>query len=203
MRATTSPPAPARQARAVATRARLLDATIASLVRVGYAGTSTNEVCRRARVARGTQLHHFPSKHALVAAAIEHLFARRLEEFREHVGAIAPGRSRIDAAIAVMLEIYTGPTLAAWLELVVAARTDAQLRSCVAEVEQRFFALATASFRELLGPGLTPGRARATTRIVLAAFDGLALHHMVQRDRHALDAAAAILRTLLHEEATT
>ena len=54
-------------------RARLLEATVDCLVERGFAGTSTTLVSERAGVSRGAQLHHFPTKNALVVAAVEHL----------------------------------------------------------------------------------------------------------------------------------
>src|SRR6185369_6387055 len=67
--------------RSATTRARLLDATIACLHDLGYAGTSTPEIARRAGLSRGAQLHHFPTKAELVTSAVEHLFLRRRDEF--------------------------------------------------------------------------------------------------------------------------
>ena len=57
-----------REEKAAATRRRFLDATFNCLVEVGYHGTSTVAVCERAELARGTMLHHFPNKQALVLA---------------------------------------------------------------------------------------------------------------------------------------
>lgn len=171
-------PAPVQQ-RAIATRTRLLEAAIDVLVRRGYAGTSTVEVCRRAKASRGAHLHHFPTKAELLAAAIEHLFARRLAEFREQVLPLGERRRRVPAALAAMWTIYSGPTLAAWMELVVASRTDADLRRHIAGVDARFLAHARAAMVELfLGDGLPATRAAALTRLLLSVFDGLALHHL-------------------------
>ncbi len=58
-----------RQSRAEITRDRLLSATLESLHERGYSGTSTQEVCRRAGVSRGTLLHHFPTRIDLLCAA--------------------------------------------------------------------------------------------------------------------------------------
>ena len=72
-----SAPAPARQQdRSRATQRRLLDATVDCLVEVGWAGTTTTLVAERAGVSRGAQLHHYPTKAALVVAAVEHLVER-------------------------------------------------------------------------------------------------------------------------------
>jgi tetracycline repressor-like protein len=62
--------APVRQQdRSRATQRRLLDATVDCLVEVGWAGTTTTLVSERAGVSRGAQLHHYPTKDALVLGA--------------------------------------------------------------------------------------------------------------------------------------
>ena len=189
------------QARSLATQARLLDATIACVVEHGYAGASTPLICKRAKVSRGAQLHHYPTKAELVAAAVERLFHKRHDEFRRRLAQLpAEGAARIDAALDALWEIYSGKTLAAWMELVVAARTDKALREHVAAVEQRFFADAQATFAALFGDvGLPHASAAAATRIVLSCFDGLALHHVVQPGDPALPEVLAALKALLGE----
>src|SRR5215470_16496508 len=97
---TTAAPARRRtQAeRSAATQARLLDAALQCLVELGYAGTTTTVVAERAGVSRGAQLHHFPTRAALVAAAVEQRYAAVLElftaaradrELRDHLRPIA------------------------------------------------------------------------------------------------------------------
>lgn len=190
--------APPRQSRAIATRARLLEAAIDSLVRHGYAGTSTVEVCRRAGASRGAHLHHFPTKAELVAAAVEHLVERRLAEFRKRVRSTMDGRRRLETALATMWTIYAGPTLGAWMELVVAARTDDELRRHMAGVDDRFFGHAHLAFRELVGrDDLDPERSAALARLILSVFDGLALHHVLTRDRKRVEPVLAELQAML------
>ena len=57
--------------RSAATRVRLLDATIDCLIELGWSGTSTTEVVRRAGVSRGAQVHHYPTKEDLVYDQME------------------------------------------------------------------------------------------------------------------------------------
>ena len=63
--------------RSATTRQALLDATIRCLVEEGYANTTTARVAELAGVSRGAHLHHFQTRSSLVAAAVEHLRARR------------------------------------------------------------------------------------------------------------------------------
>jgi len=121
------PPRRTQAERRERTRAALLDATVSSLVDLGFSGTTTTEVAHRAGVSLGALLHHFPSKADLLAAAVGHVLERRQAEFREAMTGVAPGVDRIDAAIDLLWSSFSGPTFTAWLELWVASRTDAEL----------------------------------------------------------------------------
>src|SRR5262245_49365185 len=63
-----------QQERRDSTRRLLLEATVSCLVDLGYGSTTTLEVERRAGVSRGARIHHFPTKAALLASAVDHLY---------------------------------------------------------------------------------------------------------------------------------
>src|SRR5271154_3339903 len=117
--------------RSEAMRSRLLEATIDCLYEVGYSRTTTIEVAARAGVSRGAQLHHFPTKKRLVTIAVRHLLAKRVEEFREAFATLPEGADRYTAVIDILWEKTSNRAFYAWLELVVAARTDPSLRKTV------------------------------------------------------------------------
>lgn len=171
--------------RTAATCDRLLDATIAVLVERGYRGASTPEICRRAGVSRGAQLHHFPTKAVLVSAAVEHLLAQRLAEIEARLER-GPGVLDLEDAASFLWRVYTGATFYAWLEIVVAARTDAQLRKIVSALDARFIARAEQLCQQFLLPYVeSRAEVAATTRLVLAIFDGLATHRILVDDEKA------------------
>ncbi len=177
--------------RTAATTERLLDATLAALIDAGYRGASTPEICRRAGVSRGAQLHHFRTKQELVAAAVEHLFTKRVADLERRIGACPTVIDLADAA-SFLWSVYTGDTYYAWLELVVASRTDAELRALVAAVDARLVARAERLCHAVLLPHVDDAREiAATTRLVLAIFDGLGTHQILLRDD---EAARAVLR---------
>ena len=65
------------------TRSALVSSAIELFTKRGYAGTSLDEVARRARVTKGALYHHFSGKQALFEAAFEKVESRvfgRLEE---------------------------------------------------------------------------------------------------------------------------
>lgn len=122
--------------RSSATREALLDATIASLVEDGYANTTTSRVAERAGVSRGAHLHHFQTRQALVAAAIEQLARRRSEEQLAAVDSLPTGRERVAAGLDLIWSAYANPLFQAAIDLWTSARTDPELRDHLAGVER-------------------------------------------------------------------
>jgi AcrR family transcriptional regulator len=169
-----------QQERSAAMRVRLLDAAVDCLYELGYSGTTTIEVAARAGVSRGAQLHHFPTKERLVTDAVRHVLAKRLEEFREAFRSLPDGADKPGAAVDMLWEKLSGRVFYAWLELLVAARTDAVLREAVAEIAGQFLDQVQATAREffsakdgsLISLDVAP-------LIGFAAMQGLALDRIV------------------------
>lgn len=138
----TTPRTPATTARrsqaerSSTTRQALLDATIASLVEDGYANTTTSRVAERAGVSRGAHLHHFQTRQALVAAAIEHLSRLRTDELLEAADALPAGRERVAEGLDLLWSNYASPKFQAALDLWASARTDPELRAHLTDVER-------------------------------------------------------------------
>ena len=127
--------------RSAATRRALLDATVDCLVEDGYAGTTGPAIARRAGLSRGAQLHHFGTRDQLVVAAVEHLGQLRLAEVRtslEELQANDRGAANTgEVALELLAAALSGPLYAATLELWVAARSNASLRSELVPAERR------------------------------------------------------------------
>lgn len=124
-----------QQERTAATRARVLDATMASLVADGYAATTISRVQDRAGVARGTLLHHFPTRAVLLASVVEDVAARRLRVLEDRPRTTGGW----DAAVDLVWGDLQSPVFLAVLELWVAARTDDDLRDALVPVERIVF----------------------------------------------------------------
>ena len=124
--------------RSATTRQALLDATIRCLVEEGYANTTTSRVAELAGVSRGAHLHHFQTRSALVAAAVEHLRLRRAEELMAAADALPSGPERVTQALDLLWRSYTSPLFQGALDLWSAGRTDAELRSHLVKIEREF-----------------------------------------------------------------
>lgn len=157
-----------------AMRLRLMEATVDCLVELGWSGTTTTVVSRRAGVSRGAQLHHFPSKQDLVVAAVEHLTDRRRDEMRR-TAADLPADGRTRGVLEILAAQFVSPVFFAALELWVAARTDAGLRESVGPLERRIGRETHAYAVELLGVDEARGDNRALVQATLDLVRGLGL----------------------------
>lgn len=189
--------------RTAAMRLRLMEATVDALVELGWAGTTTTVVSRRAGVSRGAQLHHFPSKQDLVVAAVEHLTNRRRDEMRR-AAADLPVTGRTRAALDILGAQFTSAVFFAALELWVAARTDPTLREAVAPLERRIGRETHAYAVELLDVDETAGDNRRLIQATLDLLRGLGLANSLSDDARrraaVLDSWASVLDSALERK---
>ena len=166
------------------TRMKLLDATIESLIDIGYPRTTTVEVGERAGLSRGAQLHHFPSKADLLVAAIEHLADERSKEFEEELDArLEQGDEPIDAMVEMLWATFTGPLYWAVIELMVAARTDPELLEKLETFERSLGGRIYGAFKELTGR--SDREARIAVEMTLYFMRGLAMERIFrENDAH-------------------
>ncbi|MFT4187817.1 MAG: TetR/AcrR family transcriptional regulator [Aeromicrobium sp.] len=155
-------------------RQRLMEATVDCLVELGWTGTTTTVVSRRAGVSRGAQLHHFPTKQDLVLAAVEFLTEQRLFAMSPSEVEL-PEQGRTRAAVELIAQQYVSRIFFAALELWVAARTDEALREAVVPLERRFGREAHRYVVEVLGVDESRGRNRQLVQATLDLARGLGL----------------------------
>lgn len=135
--------------RRTATRARIVEAAFACLLEGGYAATTVGAVQQRAGVARGTLLHHFPTRAELLAAVVDEVAARRLQVLAEPTPP-EPGQEW-DAVVDLVWRDLQDPAFLAALELWVAARTDPALRAALEPVQARLFGAVHRAVTGLVG----------------------------------------------------
>ena len=164
--------------RRATTRAALLDATVSCLADLGYGGTTTTEIVKRAGVSRGAQVHHFPTKDVLVISAVEHLFDRRLEEYAKAFALVPDGQRDAATAIDLLWPMFDGPSFIAWLELVVAGRTNPALHAELQAVTARFDQHVAELFMDLFPGAPAEPLTDTIVRFAFTVLDGLALQRM-------------------------
>jgi AcrR family transcriptional regulator len=172
-----------QEERTRAMRQRLLEATLQCLVERGWSGTSTTLVSERAGVSRGAQLHHFPTKNALVIAAVEHIATVRRDELGEAAAALPRGERRTREVLELLGEHFTADVFAAALELWVAARTDPQLLAALEPLERQTGRETHRLTVEMLDVDESRPGARELVQATLDLIRGLGLANTISDDR--------------------
>jgi AcrR family transcriptional regulator len=163
------------------TRVGILDAAIDCLATHGYAHTTTQLIAETARISRGAMLHHYPTKGALIAAIIAYCFYRRMQMLTDGVLKLSETeRVQQFAGLELVWDTYFTPEHRAYLELNIAARTDAEVRAIFVPQARRFSrywrAAGVGLFPEWAGD---PERLSDASDLVEAVLEGLALNHEV------------------------
>ena len=185
--------------RSAATKSQLLEAAIDCLVAHGYAGTTTTRVAQRAGVSRGAQLHHYPTRAELVAAAVEHLFASLTAEYQRAFERVDTQAS-LGSAIELLWSMFDRPSFYAVIELHTAARTDAELRDCLEPISSRHTENVVRLAKHYF-PALATEAARFETMLTLVTN---AMHGMiVERLVHGVDHDAERAQLAFIEQAAT
>jgi AcrR family transcriptional regulator len=167
--------------RRAATRERLLDATVRCLETLGYARTTTTEVCRLAGVSQGALFKHFASKAALMSGAAGHLFAELVADYRRRFARLPEGDTRFAASIDLLWSLFETTRMHAAFELYVAARTDPELARSLKPVATEHHANLHALARDLFPEVGRLSRFDALVDLIIAAFQGAALGNLVAR----------------------
>lgn len=166
-----------QQARAVATRARLVEAAAALLVEEGLKGTTTAAVAARAQVSQGALFKHFPTKLDLLAASVQAALASLVEAFRGELPKRMPADldARLRVGVAALWRVFKRPAMQGLFEVYLSARTDRELGRAIEPLLAAHRASIHAEARALLPelvdhPGLTSG-----VDAVVWAMQGVAL----------------------------
>jgi AcrR family transcriptional regulator len=186
-----------QEERSAAMRERLLDATIDCLVEYGYSGTTTTRVAERAGVTRGAQVHHFPTKTDLVTAAVRHLATRRAQLAFAQMDRLSASADPVGDTLDLLWEIHQGPIFAASMELLLAARTDPELREQVSEVEPEIGAMVIEFGKRLFGEQADTTQFRHYSYTAMDTVRGLLISNWAYPDDEQLDARWQRAKTCL------
>jgi AcrR family transcriptional regulator len=138
-----------RNLKSAQTRARLVDATIRCIVKLGYANTITSKIAAEAGMSRGAMLHHFEFGSVLIKATIVELHERRIRAFRRASKTVSHDPPTMVREYWSQLQ---KPAFIAFHELALAARTSKDLARILHPLEidyrERFMKEAVELFPE-------------------------------------------------------
>jgi AcrR family transcriptional regulator len=118
-----------QQRKSSQTRVAILDAAIECLAHHGYASITMQSIAQAANISRGAMLHHYATKLELIASVIDYTFYKRMEIFIRSVSSLSDEERVEDVAgVERYWESLLTKEFAAYIELLVASRTDRELR---------------------------------------------------------------------------
>lgn len=165
---------------------------------LGYAGTTTTEVCRRAGVSQGALFKHFATKGDLLATTAEGLFRTLIDAYREAMPRLE-GPDRAAAAVDLLWSVFAEPRLLAAIELHAAARTDRDLARRLAPVAERHGQNLLDLAHELFPEAATRPDFAALVSVVVQAMQGATLGSLAARDRRAYAPMLDLLTRLVRQ----
>ena len=189
-----------QQERREETIARLLDASIDTIVELGYARTSAKVITQRAQVSDGALFRHFPTMGDFMAATAQEA-GRRLIELGVRKAAEIPARKpSLEEALTILRDLTASPNNTVIQELAVAARTDVKLRETLRDVMTAYFAKIHETVRPSLPEELDAAGDEnflAMLGLVLSAFNGATLFQHVLNQPGFDEAQIPLLVSLL------
>ncbi|TDU31922.1 TetR family transcriptional regulator [Panacagrimonas perspica] len=164
-------------------RGRVLEAAATVLRRKGYAGLRTDEVARVAKVSRGAQQYHFPTKDSLVLATAEYLLRDGLGRGEARAQAARSGGDVVEAIIQDCMDFFLGPDFATILDLVLAGSKDRGLRDQIyAYTRGSRLGVEAAWLEVLCEQGIPRAKAEKILWLTISIVRGFSVRALWQRD---------------------
>ena len=169
-----------QQERREETVARLLDASIAAIVEVGYARASAAVITKRAGLSGGALFRHFDTMGDFMAATAREVMRRQLDLFGKKIAEIPAAQPPLEGVLHAMRDVTRNDTNVVMYELLIAARTDEKLRDTLQEVLKEYSSRIFDTANTLPMADQYPDGAVADLAALLTnSFDGAAIVHHV------------------------
>jgi AcrR family transcriptional regulator len=173
-----------QEQRSAETKLRLLTATLECLIEDGYVNTTMSDVAVRAGVSRGAQTHHFPSKLELMVAAADHLFSEFAGEVAVIARAARDGEITLEQLIDELWQrFFCGRFMYASLELIVASRSDPELRDGLVPLIRKLHTSLDETWLTFFrGRDVSKGRPDVFLNLTLCLFRGMVVQTVLRDD---------------------
>ena len=187
-----------RQAeKSAATRLAILKSAVQCFWELGYSSTSTNIIADQAGISRGAMVHHFPKKRDLLEAIVEYIMEARIESFTSQIRKLKDTPDKEERALDIYWEHLNTRLFTAYHELVVAARTDADLKAVMKKatrkLEDEWFEHVSEVFPEWDKRGVLFQLAMDLTQF---AMEGMALNRLAHDAKARQERVRAVISAI-------
>ena len=184
--------------RSEATKRRVLEAAARLIVRKGYAELRVADIAAEAGVSIGAQLHHFPSKDALVLAVIEHCFAEAGQTSRRRAAARADSGAILQDLIADAKDFFFSEHFLIAINIVLSTLSPSSVGSEVLEISRRARLPVEEAWRDaLLASGFPPELTGDVLTLTLCIVRGFSVRRLWDDDRQSQDRCLSLWRDMV------
>jgi len=180
------------------TQARILKAAASLIRKRGYARFRTADVAAEAGLSRGAQLHHFPTKDALVVATLGYVFDQAQITSRKRAAAVDRPRDLIEAVIADAREFFFSEHFKVAIDIVLSTSTNQAVRRQILDISRKARRPAETAWAEaLVASGVDAPLATDIVALTLSLVRGLALRTLWDNDPKWFDHLFVVWRRMI------
>jgi AcrR family transcriptional regulator len=189
---------PRETPKSLRTRARILEQATSLFAEIGYAAATNARIAEAASLTRGAMLYHFPTREALVDAAVDHIQTQRTALLAAAADAAPHGADLVDHAIDAYWSLLRHPAFMAFRELEATARIDADVRARIVAAQADFDqAQAGEQFSRMLQAGAGP-RFQASRDLARFMLEGLARATLTYDRDDRVDNLLGVIKRAIH-----
>ncbi len=180
------------------TRTRILKAAANLIRKRGYARFRTAEVAEEAGLSRGAQLHHFPTKDALVVATLGFVFEQAQVLSRRRAAAVNRPRDLIEAIIEDAREFFFSEHFKVAIDIVLSTSTNQSVRKQILEISRKARRPVETAWTEALASNGVPAQlASDIVALSLSLVRGMALRTLWDNDPKWFDELFLLWRQMI------
>lgn len=181
--------------------ARLLNASIATIIDVGYARASAALITRRAGLSGGALFRHFDTMGDFMAATAYEVLRRQMDAASKQVAEIPSSQTALEGVLYAIRDVTSNDTNVVMYELLIAARTDEKLRGTLQNVLTEYTARIFDTARALPAADQFPEETLVSiVALLINAFDGAAIMRTVLPQPEIEAGRIPLLTALLSEK---
>lgn len=185
--------------RSAETQAKLIEAAITCLHRVGYSATTVTMVADEAKVSRGAMSHQYPTKTDLMLAVVQAVFEQDSQHYSNAIASMSPSEW-LSALPSTMWDVISKPSGTAVIEIMLASRSDSDLATKLRTMQSAIDVRAHRWIVDRMADAGIRDRpdGEAVHRLFVAAVRGLSLEALFRRNRTDVVNSVAVLSEILH-----
>lgn len=177
-------------------RRQLIDATIETIHRHGFADTTISRIAGAAGMSSGIISHYFGGKNALLEATMRFLMQELRSDFLARVGKAQTPEERLEAIVATNFneEQFTPQVIGAWLSF----WSQVPFSEALRRLNMIYFKRLASNLRHELRLLTTDQRAEEIAAVVAALIDGIWVRSGLAPGRSNVGAARQMVLDTMH-----